>query len=191
MDPRIKRTRRLLQEGLQTALGRKPLDEVLVQDITEAAGVNRATFYDHYTDKYDLFNALIAAGFEAFLTQRKVCFDGDCRDSLAAIVLAVGDFLEQIHRDHSECTRQSSAGTLVDGALTLAIQKIMREGLAKKATPMAAPHEVIAAMVSGSIYGAVKEQMSRNDWKVDEAALLSLTRLIQPLLEQSFQGQAH
>ena len=38
----------------------KPFDEISVQDIAEAATVNRATFYDHYTDKYSLLEANIA-----------------------------------------------------------------------------------------------------------------------------------
>lgn len=51
-DPRIRRTRQLLQSALQTLMQTRSFDEIAVQDITEAATVNRATFYDHYTDKY-------------------------------------------------------------------------------------------------------------------------------------------
>jgi len=39
----------------------KSFDEIAVQDIAEAATVNRATFYDHYTDKYALLEAMVAA----------------------------------------------------------------------------------------------------------------------------------
>src|SRR5580692_10535191 len=61
-DPRIRRTRQLLQEALRTLLWSKQFDEISVQDIAEAATVNRATFYDHYADKFALADALIASG---------------------------------------------------------------------------------------------------------------------------------
>src|ERR1700736_6545592 len=59
-DPRMSRARQLLQEGLRKLLQTKRLDEILVQDITDAATVNRATFYDHYSDKFAIFEAMIA-----------------------------------------------------------------------------------------------------------------------------------
>src|SRR3984957_7123093 len=43
-DPRIRRTRQLLQGALRTLMQSKSFDEIAVQDITEAATVNRATF---------------------------------------------------------------------------------------------------------------------------------------------------
>jgi hypothetical protein len=48
LDPRVRRTRQLLQKALQKMLQQKEFEEISVQDITEAATVNRATFYDHF-----------------------------------------------------------------------------------------------------------------------------------------------
>ncbi|HEX4576291.1 MAG TPA: TetR family transcriptional regulator, partial [Edaphobacter sp.] len=62
-DPRIRRTRQLLQAALSSLMQTNGFDEISVQDISEAATVNRATFYDHYTDKYSLLDATIAGGF--------------------------------------------------------------------------------------------------------------------------------
>jgi AcrR family transcriptional regulator len=59
-DPRIRRTRQLLQQALGQLLQSRSFEEITVQDIAEAATVNRATFYDHYTDKFALLEALIA-----------------------------------------------------------------------------------------------------------------------------------
>lgn len=184
-DPRIKRTRRLLQDGLRKLLRQKPLDEILVQDITDAATVNRATFYDHYSDKFDLFNSLVSADFQKLLEERNVCLDENCSSGLSAIVLAVGDYLQGLHRDHAACTRQASSGPLIDAALTLAIRRIVLQGLKKQAGKFTVPREVVASMVSGAIYGAVKEWLSKTNWQVDEAALLSLVQIILPLLERN------
>jgi AcrR family transcriptional regulator len=53
-DLRVRRTRKLLQKALLDAASEKGFAQVTVRDITERAMVNRATFYRHYEDKYDL-----------------------------------------------------------------------------------------------------------------------------------------
>jgi AcrR family transcriptional regulator len=53
-DLRIRRTRKLLQQALLEAASDKGFAHVTVRDISERAMVNRATFYRHYQDKYDL-----------------------------------------------------------------------------------------------------------------------------------------
>jgi len=53
-DRRVQRTRKLLQEAFIELTIRKGFAAVTVRDITEYAEVNRATFYRHYQDKFDL-----------------------------------------------------------------------------------------------------------------------------------------
>src|ERR1700682_6515016 len=116
-DPRIRRTRQLLQGALRTLMQSKSFDEILVQDITEAATVNRATFYDHYTDKFALFEALIASDFHKLLAERNIRLDGTCSSGLAAIILAVCDYLKQMHGNQTDCARQGSFAPLMDTAI--------------------------------------------------------------------------
>src|ERR1700755_1000620 len=106
LDPRIRRTRHLLQGALHTLMQTKGFDEISVHDIAEAATVNRATFYDHYTDKFALLEATVAGGFHVLLHQRNICFDGTCPSAAGAIILAACDYLTQSHTG-SACTRQS------------------------------------------------------------------------------------
>src|SRR5258706_11824869 len=54
LDPRIKRTRALIEQAFLDVLLEKSFSSLSVQDITEKAGVNRTTFYLHFTDKYEL-----------------------------------------------------------------------------------------------------------------------------------------
>lgn len=54
MDPRVMRTRQLLRDALVELIEERGYDKITVQDITERATLNRATFYLHYRDKLDL-----------------------------------------------------------------------------------------------------------------------------------------
>lgn len=53
-DLRVRRTQKHLKEALVALTLEKGYAAVAVQDIAERAMVNRATFYRHYEDKYDL-----------------------------------------------------------------------------------------------------------------------------------------
>lgn len=53
-DLRVRRTRKLLREALMSLVGEKGYESVTVAEIAERAMVNRATFYSHYQEKYDL-----------------------------------------------------------------------------------------------------------------------------------------
>jgi AcrR family transcriptional regulator len=53
-DSRIRRTHRFLQDAMIELITKKAFDTITVGDIAERAMVNRATFYRHYQDKYDL-----------------------------------------------------------------------------------------------------------------------------------------
>ena len=53
-DLRVRRTHKFLQEAMIELITEKGFDAITVGDIAERAMINRATFYRHYQDKYDL-----------------------------------------------------------------------------------------------------------------------------------------
>jgi AcrR family transcriptional regulator len=55
-DLRVKRTHKLILDALIELTVQKGFSAVTVSDITKYAGINRATFYRHYEDKFDLLN---------------------------------------------------------------------------------------------------------------------------------------
>src|SRR4030081_746160 len=69
-DPRVKRTRQLLQAALVELMAEKKFDAISVQDIAERATVNRPTFYDHFADKHELFACFSREWFRQALQQR-------------------------------------------------------------------------------------------------------------------------
>lgn len=58
MDLRVKRTLQLIQDAMIELMGERGFERTTVRDITERAMINRATFYLHYEDKYDLLQRM-------------------------------------------------------------------------------------------------------------------------------------
>src|SRR3990172_4776223 len=63
LDPRIKRTRQLLQQALMELMAEKSFQAITVQDIAARATLNRATFYAHFEDKYALLEYSVRETF--------------------------------------------------------------------------------------------------------------------------------
>lgn len=64
LDPRVRRTRHLLQKALTDLLQEKQFDELSITDITKRADLARVTFYQHYESKEALLLTLISGFFE-------------------------------------------------------------------------------------------------------------------------------
>ena len=53
-DHRTRVTRMLIRKAFTTLLCKKPIQSISVKELCELAGINRGTFYAHYSDVYDL-----------------------------------------------------------------------------------------------------------------------------------------
>ena len=177
-DPRIRRTRHLLQGALRNLLQSKNIEEISVQDITDAATVNRATFYDHYNDKFALLDAQVAGGFHMLLHERNVLYDGTCPSAASAIIRATCDYLTLMHQDVTACSKQSAFEPLVDAAIIAAIRRVIARG-----NPQAdSPSELIASTASWAIYGAVREWFYTPDHPPAEDVVPRILQLVLPIL---------
>lgn len=181
-DPRIRRTRQLLQGALRTLLQTKSFEEISVQDITDAATVNRATFYDHYTDKFALLDALVAGGFHELLHSRNVTFDGSCPAAASAIIQATCDYLAQIREEHPDCRGKNAFEPLIDAAITSAIRRVLRGASEKVSVPPLS--EMAASAASWAIYGAAREwSITPNRLPVSKV-VPQILELILPMLQR-------
>ena len=180
-DPRMRRTRQLLQGALRSLMDEKSFDEISVQDITDAATVNRATFYDHYTDKYSLLDAMVAGGFHRLLHERNVQFDGTCPSAARGVILAVCDYLAQAH-NAGACNKQSAFEPLADAAVVTAIRQVLMNGMPKLQHGAAISPEMIASTVSWAIYGAAKEWVYTPAHPPAEEIVGPILELVIPIL---------
>ena len=95
-------TRLLIREAFTSLLKTKPIESISIKELCERAGLNRGTFYTHYTDIYDLrtqiereFRAEIEHALEPLM----------CGDSGQVTPVRITTELFQCLRDNSDlCT---------------------------------------------------------------------------------------
>ncbi|MFB7139546.1 TetR/AcrR family transcriptional regulator [Gottfriedia sp. NPDC056225] len=67
MDRRIIKTKKLIKEALFKYAVVKGIENVTVQDIIKEADINRATFYYHYKDKFELHKEIVDETLEGLV----------------------------------------------------------------------------------------------------------------------------
>lgn len=160
-DPRVKRTRKLLQQTLFELMQEKSFDAITVQDLADRSTLNRATFYAHFEDKYDLLDSIMREGFEQALAGAVAETAPVNGETLRTLCRAVCDFLAQI-QDH--CRPQHRQ---FDPLLEKAVQDVLQSFVLRwlqQASPSAqadnASMETVAAVIAWTIFG-VASQWSR------------------------------
>jgi AcrR family transcriptional regulator len=184
VDPRIKRTRVLLQQALGKLLETKEFDKISVQDIAEEATVNRATFYDHYTDKFALLECMVGTRFVELLNARGVRFDGGCSSALRGMVQGVCDYLAAA--PGMECARQLQMEPHMEAAVIAVVRGMLLHGLEKHPPAEGVSAEMLAATLSWAIYGAAKEWLRTPGRCSAEDVVDQVMALVQPVFGAAF-----
>jgi AcrR family transcriptional regulator len=181
LDPRIRRTRQLMQQALAKLLENKELDEISVQDIADAATINRTTFYDHYTDKFSLLECMVGSRFHDLLAERDLQFDAGCQSALKAIVMMLCDYLARMKGP--DCKRQLEPH--METAIIAVVRRTLLEGLQRHPREDAIAPEMVAATASWAIYGAVKEWVRTPDRCSPEEIAQTVMTLVAPIFLQT------
>ncbi|SDC07146.1 transcriptional regulator, TetR family [Pelagirhabdus alkalitolerans] len=98
-DPRIIRTRKLMMNALFDLSTQKDLHAITVKDITSQANINRATFYYHFKDKYDLFEQTFKEDFNACVVDKLSAYDEVSEDMLRETFYALMAFQDKLSHD--------------------------------------------------------------------------------------------
>src|SRR6201987_5756422 len=156
LDPRIKRTRQLLHRAFSELLAEKTFEEITVNDIAERSTVNRATFSDHFPDKFALLEDIIADSFQAMLEARMAGSIGTCPESVKQLIRAVCDFFAdmasrcQKHQRQFTPVAESKIKSLLRDFLLIGLHETL-PGASKSES------ELRATMASWAICGAALE----------------------------------
>jgi AcrR family transcriptional regulator len=152
-DPRVRRTRKLLQDALLELLAEKSFDAITVQDIAERSTINRATFYAHFVDKYELFACYSREWFRKALQRRLADCANLSRSNLRLLILASMEALAEMD-DH--CRPTETMKPLVMSAVQEELSALLRGWLERAATCASRPQvplETAAAGISWAIFG--------------------------------------
>ncbi len=175
LDPRIRRSRRMLQDALATLLATKDFDRISIQDIAEAATLNRATFYDHYPDKFALLQCMVGNRFAELMAERGVRVD-DCCGALRALALGVCDYLAE---------GPPNAGKTLEGSMQTAIVGVIRamllDGLRERSFGPDVSPAILASTIAWAIYGAASAWVQTPERCPAEHMAATIDRLVQPM----------
>ena len=161
MDVRVERTRRALQEALFELARERPLDEVPVAEIAARAGVNRSTFYQHYSDKETLLADALDATAEAAGAALPE-FIEPLSDPPQALVAFLQHFEE--NADLYRRVLGSPGSAVVAARLRRWIETIVGVGVVKSGTRAfdGLPLDVVSAGIAGSVLGVIEAWLARD-----------------------------
>lgn len=165
LDPRIRRTRQMLFEAFQDLLSEKTFHLITVQDITERSTLNRATFYDHFTDKFALLEAMMGERFQTLIAARIAGNEETCEASLRQLILAACDFLAEVSSGCQKQQRQFEP--TVESQVKALIRESLLVGLRSHGTENP---ELKATMVSWAIAGAAFQWSREKKISADQLA---------------------
>lgn len=151
LDPRVKRTRSLILDAFENLLPDKGFQSLTVQDITDKAEINRATFYAHFADKYDLLDQSIRQTFRQELEKRTLNACHYTDENLRMLIVTVCEFVSHAH---THCTTaQPQFEALVETQVKKQLQELLQMWLEKEETDI--DTNTAATAASWAIYGLV------------------------------------
>ena len=88
-DARVRYTKRAIKESFLKLLKEKPVNKITVKAVCELAELNRATFYSHYYDCFDLLESIERELLDAFGESLKLIHLFDVSALIEAIYMIV------------------------------------------------------------------------------------------------------
>ncbi|WP_342570065.1 TetR/AcrR family transcriptional regulator [Paenibacillus sp. FSL R5-0749] len=161
IDPRIIRTRRLIMDGFIHVLKNKEFKDITIHDITEEATVNRATFYYHFIDKYDLLEKVIKEGFMTTVYNEIVEYRELNQTTIINVFLSITNFqvaLSKQCRSGFE-TFKTTIEVIIQKELELLFYQML---LKQHSTDSDESLRVAAVMLSWGIFGASVDWQHNN-----------------------------
>lgn len=155
-DPRAKRTRKYIQDAFAELLGEKDFEAISIQDIMDRAELNRATFYNHYQDKYELLELTMKGAFADTLSAwipSGTAMQGP--ELLRRLMMAVCEW--QVETTKRLNSRRTLSHVMEDNAKQQLHNIIIACMTHSGELPMEEQRKLerVATMISWSVYGVV------------------------------------
>ncbi|WP_438349014.1 TetR/AcrR family transcriptional regulator [Paenibacillus sp. FA6] len=167
IDPRTLRTRKLIMDAFIELSTKKDFKDFTIGDITSAATVNRATFYNHFIDKYDLLEKVLRESVMREVLQEVSTHEGINEETIRAIFISIIKFQTSIS---NQCPRSYVAFTpQIEIIFKYELQAFFSEWSKKKwSNQNRIEVETFAVMLSWSLYGAAMHWMQDHTTKPED-----------------------
>lgn len=173
IDPRIIRTRKLIMDAFIQLSTKKDFKDITIKDITKEATVNRATFYYHFMDKYDLLEKVLKENLMTNLMgEIKECVQLN-EETIVNVFLSVTKFLMSLS---TQCVISfKSFKTTIETIIKNELEDIFYEILLKQQTNNNEESLRIASvMLSWGIYGAAVDWQHESTLSAEEYIKLAI-----------------
>jgi AcrR family transcriptional regulator len=174
IDPRVRRTRGYIQGAFRELLNEKGFKSITVREITERADVNRATFYAHYADKYELLNVTLEAIFQEELERRALNVCQYSEANLRALMITVCEFIRDANTNCKSVDSQFEL--IVENQVRQQIRDLLTHWLDHR--EMKGDVTSMAVATSWTIYG-LAEQWNQ---KANQEEVETYTDRVLPLI---------
>ena len=179
LDPRVKRTRQLLEQAFTQLIHEKEFQSISVQDIADRAEITRATFYAHFPDKYALLDYKTRQEFRAEIEKRTLNACHYSQDNLRALILAVCEFIREAN---GQCkSPRGQFEPLMEAQVKAQIKDLLLTWLDQVDSNVSP--EILSTAASWAIYGLAQYW---NDEK-DRKPLNKFVEQVLPLAEANLQ----
>ncbi|MDP1418891.1 TetR family transcriptional regulator [Peribacillus simplex] len=167
LDPRFLRTRKLIMEAFMELVIEKNFKDITIKDITQRATVNRATFYYHFFDKYDLLETVISEDVLQGVLKDVTSHEALTPEVLNNIFFSLLSFQSGLA---NQCSRSYEAftpkiETIVKEELGRAFKDLLKQ---KYPTWPDEKVELHSIMISWSLYGMSTKYVKTGDRPSEE-----------------------
>ena len=186
-DLRVQKTLSALAHALEELLKEKDLDEITVKELCEKAQTRKATFYNHFTDKYDLFSYMILTVMRTSEEEEIVQADtGDPSDYYTGIFSYLMDFSENNEIMASRMLK-GSGSSVISELYCAQMEPIIAAHLKRYQKNNAAilSPELLSRMITGAILEGGRYWFFNRDKLDKKTALAQFNSLICPLFAQT------
>lgn len=152
-DPRVLRTRKLIMDSFIELSGKKEFKDITVKDITTEAMINRATFYYHFEDIYDLLEMVLSEVLLINLNSNIYEKNELNEESIISIFIAITNFQKSLS---TRCHRgyEDTIAIIIREQLEIIFYKML---LKQNKTEEDEALNITAVILSWGIYGASVE----------------------------------
>lgn len=184
IDRRVRRTRNQLGDALRELIIEKPYETITIQDITDRADVNRATFYLHYGTKDELLVTSLTELFDELVTQIGAKAEGLPPWESMVHAQVLFEHVDENFALYQAVLGQNGLGYVMHQILTYIAtheEQELKAYVKNAAATIPLPIPIMARHVAGSIFALAS-------WWVENNRPYSPEEMAQMLLQLCAQG---